>query len=112
MKSNFRDWLRPYESYAVFANGPTKESSFLSYPVKDANLLCWSQRVHTKAHQVAKNMKYNKVPICNVTCFAHNPVMYKPSRMILNDTDKAKLVFGHHCSLYDCVEIALWLCSK
>ena len=112
LKCNFLKWLSPYMLYDIYANAPAKESQFLSLPMKDAKLLQWSQRISTTSHQTALNMKHCKVPVYDIICLAHNPVTYKPSRVILNETDKAKLTFGHHCSLYDCVEVYLWLSSQ
>ena len=105
----FSHWLQPYTSLGIYANAPTKESHFLSRPVTDVSMLPWGERQNTASHKTAVRMKLYHVPICNVSCLAHNAVTYHCKRVFLNDGDRAKMAFGHHCSLYDCVEIFHWL---
>lgn len=107
---NFLDWLQPYNACTIYANAPSKESSFLSRHITDAGLLPWKDRSSTLSHNIAMEMKFCKVAIADTVCFAHNEfVSFKSKRRFLNETDIAKMVFRHHCSLYDCVEIYEWL---
>lgn len=113
LMENFLAWLQPYDKCMLYANAPLKESSFLSRCITDAGLLPWRERSTMLSHYIAVEMKFCKVPINGIVCFAHNEfVSFKPKRLVLNETDKAKMVFGHHCSLYDCVEIYEWLTNK
>lgn len=102
----FRKWLTTHPFDAIYAHAPAKEVKFLSLPVKDVCLKPWCQRVFCDSHRVALAMKLQCVPMCNVTCHAHSDFLYwRPRRAkTLTATDKAKLQFFHHCSLYDCIE--------
>jgi len=109
----FREWLskRPYS--CIYAHGPEREKRFLSLPIQDVCLKPWKERIHCYSHQVALSLKLNFVPICGVTCHAHDEVTWKVNcKNVPSETDFAKKQFFHHCSLYDCVECFLYFLQE
>ena len=104
----FHKWLDSHPFKAIYAHAPAKESKLLSLFIDDVFLKPWKDRIHCQSHQLALSMKLNSVPLCDVTCHAHETVYWK-AKDICNPTvsDLAKMDFFHHCSLYDCVECQL-----
>ena len=103
----FQQWLKAHPFEYIFAHAPFKERQFLNLPIQDVCLPPWLERTDCLSHELALSMKRNAVPICNVTCDAHKSfVNWCPKRpYVLTPTDVIKKNFGHHCSLYDCVEL-------
>ena len=109
----FYHWLRDHPFEQIYAHAPAKEKKLLSLSIKDVCLKPWKDRIFYKSHQKALSMKLKHVPICNVTCHAHSSFKGWKSKdcHALSATDAAKMTFSYHCSLYDCVECALFLFS-
>ena len=113
----FYRWLKSHPYDAIYGHAPAKEKDFLGLStIHDCQLKPWKERIHCKSHAIAVNMKRFCVPICNINCSdVHRQFKgWKSSRKganeyLLTATDVAKQDFGHHCSLYDCVEIFLFL---
>ena len=109
----FHEWLKSHPFQAIYAHAPAKEVNFLSLPVKDVCLKPWKDRIQCQSHQIALSMKLYKVPVCGVTCAAHSLVCWKPKKILSpNASDRAKMEFSYHCSLYDCIECFLFLFYK
>ena len=104
----FHQWLEthPYES--IYGHAPAKEENLLSLPIEDICLKPWKDRSDCASHRTALSIKMNSVPICGVTCNAHSRYCCWKAKRSLTETDKAKMLFRHHCSLYDCVECFLF----
>lgn len=54
----FLSQLHPYAAFDMYANAPSKEETFLGRPVNDVRLLGWADRMRTKAHVIAKTLKF------------------------------------------------------
>lgn len=106
----FRTWLNNHPFTVIYANGSSKEEKFLNMPVVDVHLKSWKERCLLSSHQRACSMKMNATPICDVVCNAHTSFRgWKPKRAYsMSPTDAAKILFYHHCSLYDSVECFLF----
>ena len=110
--SLFSSWLKKHSITHLFANAPSKEKNFLRMPIMDVYLKPWRERCALSSHRDALFMKKTSIPICNVMCSAHTAFKgWLPKRKAdkVNATDIVKSEFGHHCSLYDCVECFLFM---
>ena len=112
--SLFREWLKSHPYDHVLAHAPSKEMYLLGIHVQDVALKPWKERTYCKSHRTSIFMKRYAIPICGVTCFAHDIfVKWKPRRTEKPTvTDTAKMAFSYHCSLYDCVECVLFYMSN
>jgi len=110
--SFFSSWLKKHSVTHLFAHAPSKEKNFLQLPIQDVHLKPWRERHVLSSHRNSFFMKMTSIPICNVSCNAHTAFHgWYPKRKAnkLNATDIVKTEFGHHCSLYDCVECFLFM---
>ena len=114
--SEFHKWLQQHPYTTLYAHGPEKEQQLLSpLRVKNVHLSEWKVRCCHLSHELALFLKNNTIPICKVSCNAHTSFTgWKPKCVHAPTvTDCAKMKFGFHCSLYDCVECYLFhLCNK
>ena len=104
----FRNWLQVHPYDTMFGHAPYKERKFLSLNIVDVQLPTWQHRASLSCHTLIMSMKRNNVPICGIDCCAAHTsyVGWRAKRpFALTPTDAAKKMFGHHCSLYDCVEM-------
>ena len=110
----FNAWLQKYPSDKLYGHAPVKEKDLISLFIYDACLKPWAERVHCRSHQMALNMKLNCKPVRGVTCSVHSQFIEWRVKNELSPsaTDIAKKDFGHHCSLYDCMEVFLFLLFK
>jgi len=108
LRSEFFSWLNSCSYSRLFAHAPMKEMNFLNLPIEDVCLRLWKDRHTLSSHRKAIFMKKNCIPICNIVCKAHTSFRSWRCKKRMNFTDMAKRDFGHHCSLYDCVECFLF----
>lgn len=106
--NDFSEWLRfhPYEE--MLANAPSKEQIFLKLPISDLHLPPWKDRGVSASHKSALSLKRHAIPINGISCSsAHSFFLnWRPRRPHApSPTDVIKHDFGHHCSLYDCMEL-------
>ena len=102
---DFKRWLAAFNVVCIFCNDPTKEKKlFPNLIINDILLPPWDSRVNQHYHEVTKRFKELSVPILNVRCsrYIHNQCFFPP---YLNT---AKVMFGHHCSLYDSYQLYLF----
>ena len=116
VRRRFHTWLKSHPFDAIYGHAPRKEEDFLCLSIHDICLKPWKERIACKSHDIAVHMKSMHVAVCGITCFAHSAFQgwkakkcnsSSSSKRHLNASDRAKRDFGHHCSLYDCVEIFL-----
>ena len=99
-------WLRLKSYIALFANGARREAEMLDLAVCELNLAPWAERQHCASHKIAIRYKELSIPICKRRCdtYAHSSfVSPPPSSNVFTRLAKAR--HGHHCALYDCVEL-------
>ena len=103
------EWLRRWPSARLVANDPSLESAILSRRVDDAGLPPWRIRDKLQAHDMALAAKRMCLKIGGVSCSheAHNYYIGWPQNK--TDSDRAKKKWGHHCALYDCYELYLYM---
>ena len=106
----FHAWLKTHPYSSIYAHGPQREEKLLSMSITDVSLKKWQERVTCLSHQLAVEMKKNHSPICNVTCNVHDKFLGWLPKNVKSPslTDRAKMHFSHHCSLYDCIECCLF----
>lgn len=73
----------------------------------------WRFRTHFLSHRIAIKCKQESIMIGNIVCDSNKihstPYKAKIKEGHHNETQLAKLAHGAHCSLYDCVEVYLYL---
>lgn len=108
--ADFKAWLATKRYRIVFANDPTSEKeTFHPLYIEDIKLPGWKTRTHQPYHKVANQFKKLNVPILNTACHmdAHSDFMFfHPS--IRTESQCARALHGHHCSLYDAYELYLF----
>lgn len=109
--TTFLEWLEHHPYTAIYAHAPAKEKKLFaaatsaSLLIRDISLRPWKDRRFESSHRKALAMKINCVPVCGVTCSAHNSVCWRAKNVKTpSAADCAKMDFLHHCSLYDCIE--------
>ena len=110
---DFNKWLQSHPYDKLLAHAPDKERAALHLPVQDVCLPSWQERGHLLSHRIALSMKRKCISICGVSCSldAHSSyVEWRPRRRFtLAPSDVHKRHFGHHCSLFDCIECYLFM---
>ena len=115
LRHDFSEWLRSHPYDEILANDPSKESVFLNLPISDVCLPPWQDRGVLSSHQRALSLKRRAIPINGITCSsAHSHFLnWLPRRPHApSPTDVIKRDFGHHCSLYDCMELYFFISIK
>ena len=108
LRTEFVEWLRSHPYEDILANGPTKENAFLNLQITDLRLPPWKERGLLDCHKSALSFKKRAIPINGITCSASHSsfVNWLPRRPHApSPADVIKRDFGHHCSLYDCMEL-------
>ena len=102
----FKIWLSRKRYIALFANDSRKESQALGLNFSDFKLAPWAERSHRASHQLALRYKELSIPILHAFCpsFAHSSFANAPSSPNAFSSI-AKHRHGHHCALYDCLEL-------
>ena len=102
----FKTWLSRKHYFALFANDSRKESQALGLKFNDFKLVPWAERSHRASHQLALRYKELSIPILHTFCppFAHSSFASAPSSPNAFSSI-AKHRHGHHCALYDCLEL-------
>ena len=100
----FRMWMHNKPHASVFSNGAHKESKVLAMEVKELKLLPWAERRHAASHQIAIRFKELCIPILGRKCspsasFVSAAACSNPLSFV------AKARHGHHCALYDAIEL-------
>ena len=98
-------------NYIFLANDPRKECNLIPMlSIQDVGLPPWKDRVKLSSHQQTIKAKRYCVNICDKYCGAAMHSSYIPfhrpvcSPSLLTSTQRAKLAYGYHCSLYDAFE--------
>ena len=106
-----KNWLRRWPTARLVANGPGLEASILGRRVDDAGLPPWVKRAELQCHKMAKHAKQTLFKINGVSCTglqgAHRRFRGWPKQR--TPTDLVKADGGHHCALYDCFELFLFM---
>lgn len=105
----FHQWLsiRPY-AY-MYANDCRKERAILKLDIVDLRLPPWCERILLPSHCVAVLAKRCNYHILDCCCTAHTAYrMKKPKRFPPKVGDVARTLYGHHCALYDTLELYLF----
>jgi hypothetical protein len=73
----------------------------------------WRFRPQFHSHLVANKCKHDSINICNISCDFKKihciPFKLPKKKDNINTTQLAKLDHGAHCSLYDCLELYLFI---
>ena len=106
-------WATCKTNKQFYANGASKESKALGLDINEFKLLPWVERKERLSHKSAINCKNFATPILGRSCF---PIAHSSFIRALTSKNKlttaAKIAHGHHCALYDVVELYLeWLWS-
>ena len=99
-------WLMQKPYVGIFANDTQKESKALNVTISDFKLAPWADRRKCASHQIALRYKELSIPVLNRFCSssAHSSFKCAPdSPNAFSSIAKAR--HGHHCALYDCMEL-------
>lgn len=102
----FKIWMHYKPNAPIYCNGPEKERQTLGLPIGDFKLLPWAERRHCASHQIAIRYKELSIPVLGRNCSsaAHSDFQNAPSSPNAFSSI-AKARHGHHCALYDVVEL-------
>ena len=114
----FKTWLsskRHFNDFKFYCNDAVKEKKVLSqhgfeWPaVWNLGLVPWAERDAKPSHQIGIKLKRMSLSFGGRKCPSINHSEYYDQRdcISVNDsaTVRAKAHFGHHCALYDAVEL-------
>ena len=102
----FKKWMERKSHENVFSNGAYKESKVLGIEVKEFKLLPWADRRHTASHKIAISFKEHCIPILGRKCIPTAHASFVTASASNNlFTNIAKARHGHHCALYDVIEL-------
>ena len=105
----FKVWLSEHPYSCMYANDPHLEQHLLHLDVKDLRLPLWKDRMTSFSHCVAVLAKRIHYDIMGHSCSCHTMFqMLSPKRFPINLGIMARSLFGHHCALYDCLELYLY----
>ncbi len=109
---DFQIWLKGKPYNVILSNDGRKErKSLASLRVQDLCLPPWLERITESYHKKAFEWKEKRIPVHGTTCNEDAHTLYRRPHDLKNDTAVAKAKHGHHCSLYDCLELYLYFCQ-
>ena len=120
--NEWRQWRDQFPTAVVYANGAQTESRLLQCAVEDWPLKPWAARGNDACHKAANMFKAEGWELMGTCCPSTNHSSFEryrpPMPIALRPRDTwpaghlVKYAHGHHCSLYDCVELALDICLR
>ena len=109
-------WRNYHNGLPLIANDGHHERHLLGEDIMNHRLSPWAHREFTNGHIVAKFMKEQDKKITLVSCKKSvNHRMYQGHDLCKNKVkpaDFVKINYGHHCALYDCIELSIDIVSK
>ena len=102
----FKLWIAQKPYVAIYANDSRKESEALNMRIFDFKLAPWNDRKTYASHQLAIRYKELCIPILTHHCTprAHSCFVRPPPSSNLSSL-AVKSRHGHHCALYDVLEL-------
>lgn len=106
----FKDWLhrKGIPEVNIFANDCTKEKKVLKLNnVFNFQLMPWAERRDLSSHEIALRFKELCIPVLGHKCSASSHNNFRSARCSSPNplSAIAKARHGHHCALYDALEL-------
>lgn len=111
--ADFQTWLKQYHVHQFYGNAPAKEECMLNISIVDVHMPDWTDRSQLECFRMAHLMKALDIGVKGKSC-SRETVHCEYSGWSRHKTsgDRVRQLFGHHCALYDCVMILLYLYPK
>lgn len=103
-------WRDYFEGYPLVANYGCKEEAIFKEPVIKNPLLPWLDRQYKSSHRIARYMKEEAKPILVARCWKdinHREFVDSKVPWACKENMRVKWEFGHHCALYNALEVAI-----